>query len=190
MAFHFVRPLFSPDVGLFLVGGVALVAGVDLGWRAKVAGGSRGFALLRFGIGILGILLALTLAGGRILRGPGLPWHDYTDELLAGAHREGKPVFIDFSAAWCTPCRRLEDETFHDKRVVALAAAQFTVVKVDLTSSGTPLNERLLREYAIKGVPTIVFLGADGRELPALRLVDYLPADGFLARMQAARVKP
>jgi len=62
------------------------------------------------------------------------------------------------------------------------------VVKVDLTSSGGPLNERLLREYAIKGVPTIVFLGADGRELPTLRLVDYLPADGFLARMQAARV--
>jgi hypothetical protein len=28
---------------------------------------------------------------------------------------------------------------------------------VDLTSSGNPLNERLLREYAIKGVPTVVF---------------------------------
>ena len=77
----------------------------------------------------------------------------------------------------------------HDKRVAALATAQFTVVKIDLTSSGNPLNERLLREYAIKGVPTIVFLGADGTELPTLRLVDYLPADGFIARMQAARVK-
>ena len=189
MAFHFVRPIFPPDAGLFLLAAVALVAGVDLGWRTKIAGGSRGFALLRFGAGVLGILLALTLVGGRILRGPGMPWHPYTDELLASARRDGKPVIIDFSAAWCTPCRRLEDETFHDKRVVALATAQFTVVKIDLTSSGNPLNERLLREYAIKGVPTIVFLGADGRELPTLRLVDYLPADGFLARMQAARVK-
>ena len=189
MAFHFVRPIFPPDVGLFLLAAVALVAGIDLGWRTVIAGGSRGFAWLRFGVGVLGILLALTLVGGRILRGPGMPWHPYTDELVAAAHQKGNPVIIDFSAAWCTPCRRLEDETFHDKRVVALATAQFTVVKVDLTSSGNPLNERLLREYVIKGVPTIIFLGTDGRELPALRLVDYLPADGFLARMQAARAK-
>jgi thiol:disulfide interchange protein DsbD len=189
MAFHFVRPIFPPDMGLFLLAAVALVAGVDLGWRAKIAGGSRGFALLRFGAGVLGILLALTLVGGRILRGPGMPWHPYTDELLASARQDGKPVILDFSAAWCTPCRRLEDETFHDKRIVALATAQFTVVKIDLTSTGNPLNERLLREYAIKGVPTIVFLGADGKELPTLRLVDYLPADGFIARMQAARGK-
>jgi thiol:disulfide interchange protein DsbD len=189
MAFHFARPLFPPDAGLFLLAAVALIAGVDLGWRTKIASGSRGFALLRFGVGVIGVVLALTLVGGRIVRGPGMPWHEYTDELLAAAHREGKPVIIDFSAAWCTPCRRLEDETFHDKRVVELATSQFTVVKIDLTSSGNPLNERLLQTYAIKGVPTIVFLGTDGRELPALRLVDYLPADGFLARMQAARVK-
>ena len=189
MAFHFARPIFPSDVGLFLLGAVALVAGVDLGWRTKIAGGSRGFALLRFGVGVLGMVLALTLVGGRILRGPGMSWHPYADELVASARQEGKTVIIDFSAAWCTPCRRLEEETFHDKRVVALATGQFTMVKVDLTSSGNPLNERLLRDYAIKGVPTIVFLGADGRELPALRLVDYLPADGFLARMQAARAK-
>jgi thiol:disulfide interchange protein DsbD len=188
MAFHFVRPIFPPDMGLYLLAAVALIAGVDLGWRTKIAGGSRGFALLRFGVGVIGVVLALTLAGGRIVRGPGMPWHEYTDELLAAAHREGKPVIIDFSAAWCTPCRRLEEETFHNKQVVELATAQFAVVKVDLTSSGNPLYERLLREYAIKGVPTIVFLRTDGRELPALRLVDYLPAEGFLTLMRAAQV--
>jgi thiol:disulfide interchange protein DsbD len=190
MALHFARPLVSPDLGLFLLAAVALAAGVDLGWRAKGAGGSRSFSLLRQAIGVFGVLLALSLVGGRMLRGPGMPWHAYTDELVAAAHGEGKPIIIDFSAAWCTPCRRLEDETFHDKRVVALATAQFTVVKVDLTSSGNPLHERLLRAYAIKGVPTIVFLDADGRERPDLRLVDYLPAEGFLSRMQAARVSP
>ena len=189
MAFHFVRPLLPADAGLFLLATVALIAGVDLGWRTKIAGGSRGFTLFKYGMGGLAVLLALTLVGGRILRGPGMPWHPYSDELLAAAQREGKPVIIDFSAAWCTPCRRLEDETFHDKRVVTLATGQFAAVKIDLTSSGNPLNERLLRQYAIKGVPTIVFLGTDGRELPALRLVNYLPADGFLARIQAARAK-
>ena len=186
MAFHFVRPILPPDAGLFLLAAVALIAGMDLGWRTAIAGRSRVFSLLRFGVGILGILVALTLVGGRILRGPGMPWQPYADRLVASARQEGRPVIIDFSAAWCTPCRRLEDETFRDKRVVALATAQFTVIKVDLTSGGNPLNDRLLREYAIKGVPTIILLGPDGRELPALRLVDYLPAEDFLARMRAA----
>lgn len=189
MAFYFARPLFAPDVGLFLLAAVALAAGIDLGWRTTMAGGSRGFALLRAGVGVLGLLLGLSLAGGRILRGPGMPWIPYSNELLAAARQDAKPVIIDFSAAWCTPCRKLEDETFHDKKVVALATERFASVKVDLTGSGNPLNERLLREYAIQGVPTIVFLGADGRELPALRLVDYLPAESFLTRMQAALAK-
>jgi thiol:disulfide interchange protein DsbD len=186
MAFHFSRPLLPPDVGLFLLAAVACAAGVDLGWRAKGAGGTRSFSLLRHATGVLCVVLAVTLVGGRLLRGPGMPWHAVTDALVSSARRGGRPVLIDFSAAWCTPCRRLEDETFHDKRVVALATARFTALKVDLTSSGNPLNERLLREYAIKGVPTIVFLGADGKELPGLRLVDYLPAEGFLTRMQEA----
>jgi thiol:disulfide interchange protein DsbD len=190
MAVHFVRPIFPPDVGLGLLAAVALAAGIDLGWRSRVEGGGRFFSWLRHAIGILGVLIAVVLVGGRVRQGPGMPWHSYTEDLLAGARRDGRPVIIDFSAAWCTPCRRLEDETFHDRRVVALATERFVAVKVDLTSSGDPTNERLLHDFAIKGVPTIVFLGADGKERPALRLVDYLPAEGFLARMQSARTTP
>lgn len=188
MAVHFARPLLSPDAGLFVLAAVALGAGVDLGWRTQGAGGSRPFPLARRAIGVLGVVLALTLVGDRIVRGPGMPWQAYSDELLASARREGMPVIIDFTAAWCTPCRQLEDETFHNERVVALARERFAAVKVDLTRGGNPLNERLLREYGIKGVPTIVFLGADGREHRALRLVDHLPADDFLARMEATQL--
>lgn len=48
---------------------------------------------------------------------------------------------------------------------------------------GDPVHERLLQHYEVKGVPTIVFLGRDGRENKELRLVDYLPPDQFLHRM-------
>ena len=57
------------------------------------------------------------------------------------------------------------------------------MVKVDVTKGGNPHHDRLLQEYDVKGVPTIVFLDAEGKERPDLRLVDYLPPDQFLRRM-------
>jgi len=40
-----------------------------------------------------------------------------------------------------------------------------------------------LREYGIKGVPTVIFLGPEGNERREIRLVDYLSADQMLNRM-------
>jgi thiol:disulfide interchange protein DsbD len=35
----------------------------------------------------------------------------------------------------------------------------------------------------VKGVPTVVFLDSEGKEREDLRLVDFLPPDEFLSRM-------
>jgi thiol:disulfide interchange protein DsbD len=45
------------------------------------------------------------------------------------------------------------------------------------------VHSELLRQYNVKGVPTVVFLDRPGKERRNLRLVDYLPADQFLIRM-------
>lgn len=58
------------------------------------------------------------------------------------------------------------------------------MIKVDLTRGGDPVHERLLRDYAVKGVPTVVFLDRQGKERHDLRLVDYLPPQQFLDRMR------
>jgi thiol:disulfide interchange protein DsbD len=41
----------------------------------------------------------------------------------------------------------------------------------------------LLEQYAIRGVPTVVFLDSGGKERMDLRLLDYLPPDQFMSRM-------
>lgn len=61
------------------------------------------------------------------------------------------------------------------------------MIKVDLTRKGNPNQEVLLNKYEVKGVPTIVFLGREGKELKSLRLVDFEPANQFLIRMADAR---
>jgi thiol:disulfide interchange protein DsbD len=74
--------------------------------------------------------------------------------------------------------------------VVKQAESDFVMVKVDVTKGGNPLHERLLQQYDVKGVPTIVFLDAGGKERLDLRMVDYLPPEKFLEHMADVKSIP
>ncbi len=186
MAAYFIRPLLPERWGIIFLGAVAFFAGLHLGWLDKTKAAFRSFAWLKGGAGLAGLIIATFLIGSWIFRGPGVAWQPYSDRVLAEARNVKKPVIIDFYATWCTPCRELEDATFHDGAVVNEATRRFVMVKVDLTQSGNPVYEHLLKEYEIKGVPTFVFLSDQGKERRNLRLVDYLPPDQFLKRMGEA----
>jgi thiol:disulfide interchange protein DsbD len=79
--------------------------------------------------------------------------------------------------------------TFRDPRVGAIST-NFVMLKADLTRSNTPAVQELSRQFQIAGVPTFVFLAANGRELTPLRQVGFVPADQFLVIMQRALASP
>jgi thiol:disulfide interchange protein DsbD len=92
---------------------------------------------------------------------------------------------MDFYATWCAPCRELDEITFHDPKVVA-ESKQFLMVKIDLTSDDNPEYQKLLQDYNVKGVPTVVFLDGNGQERHDLRLVEFMKPNEFIVRMQKA----
>ncbi|RJQ76482.1 MAG: DUF255 domain-containing protein [Desulfobacteraceae bacterium] len=183
MAVHFVSPVLPGHWSPVSLALVVLAAGLHLGWIDKSQAGFRAFPWLKSGVAVACLAFAAFLVMSWAMRGPGVAWQSYSEETLRAARQTGKPVIIDFSATWCTPCRELEEVTFHDATVVKQAAADFVMVKVDVTKGGNPVHERLLREYGVKGVPTVVFLDRDGKERLDLRLVDFLPPAQFLGRM-------
>jgi thiol:disulfide interchange protein DsbD len=57
------------------------------------------------------------------------------------------------------------------------------MIKVDLTSSENTQAEALRKKYGARGVPTLVFLDPDGKEMPNLRVFGFEPSDVFLGKM-------
>ena len=94
----------------------------------------------------------------------------------------GRPVLIDFYADWCLPCEELDTRTFSDPTVRDVAG-RFLMIKADLTRYGSPGTERLKKRYNIRGVPTVIFIDADGQERKDLRVVGFIGADQMLDRM-------
>jgi len=183
MAVHFIRPVLPGHWGTGLLSLTALAAGIHLGWIDKSQANFRAFAWLKDGAGVACVVVATFIVTSMAIQGPGVSWKPYSDQVVRQARAQNKPVIMDFYATWCTPCRELDDVTFHNASVVQQADKDFIMIKVDLTKGGNPVYERLLQQYGIKGVPTVVFLDRDGKERQELRLVDFLPPGQFLVRM-------
>ena len=134
---------------------------------------------------VRGVLVVCTLAAVASATAASEPgWEPNLASALAKARQTGKPVLVDVSADWCGPCQKLA-ASFRDPQVAAVLAKGFVAVKVDADADAATA-----RKYAVSGLPTLLVLSADGKELA--RASGYR-APGELAAwlgQQAAKGKP
>ncbi len=58
-------------------------------------------------------------------------WHEWSQEALAKAQREDKPVLLDVGAVWCHWCHVMDRESYENSETAALINELFVAVKVD-----------------------------------------------------------
>lgn len=180
MAFYFLRPLIGD---LAFQYGVA--ASLLIGSAFLFLSRAPGARVWRISIGVLLLVAGIAFAIPRKYEAA-VQWKKYDASVLAAARAAGKPVVIDFYADWCLPCKELDAKTFSDPRV-ALELDRFVRVKADLTAAENATTKALTKEYAILGVPTIVFIDAKGNEITSARLTGFEPADAFVQRAQSVK---
>lgn len=180
MAVYFLRPLIGDE---FFRWGVA--ASLLIGGLFVLVSRTRGAKALRYGVAIL-LLVAGAVFAIPPKKEAGVEWGKYTAKQLADARAAGKPVIIDFYADWCLPCKELDAKTFVDPAVMG-ELDRFVRVKANLTVTSDATTQALTRQYAILGVPTIVFLDSRGAEVPNARLTGFEPPAEFLQRAKAVK---
>ena len=108
-------------------------------------------------------------------------WYASIEEASQHAIEASRPMWIDFRAEWCAPCKEMEKEVY-SRPEFEQASHRFLPVRIDCDK-----KTAIARKYNIVTLPTIVFADSYGNELfrhagylgpqPLLDMAKALPGD-------------
>jgi thiol:disulfide interchange protein DsbD len=106
------------------------------------------------------------------------------EQAIAAARAEHKTVMLDFYADWCVSCKEMQHDAFRDPGVIA-ALGNTRLLEADVTANDAA-DQALLKHFGIYGPPSIMFFNDQGQELRGERVVGYMDAQDFAARVRQA----
>jgi thiol:disulfide interchange protein DsbD len=203
-------PVYATAVWLMYVltqeasaaGSTAALAGLVLiafaAWLYGAVGLSEG-QWRRFGVGLSTVavisafaLVSLVDDGGPsnvspAIAGENLDWQAFSQAKFDALRADGRPIFIDFTAAWCITCKVNERIALADPTVVkAFADGGVAALRADWTRQDAGIT-RVLEANGRAGVPLYLFYpkpAATGERKPPIILPQLLTAASILHEIQ------
>ena len=133
-------------------------------------------------------------------------WYSFEDGMKL-ARKSHKSVIVDIYTEWCGWCKRMDNETFRDPRVVSYMNEKFIAIKLDaegknpIAFDGTvytnpnPLSNRSTHQLAVAlagaqlSYPTYIYMDSKGKPITGskgysqpedlLPLLKYIGSDAY-----------
>jgi len=160
------------DAVMRLMATLVTVAFALWAWRAFRGGGSRAFSVAALIALVVAIVVAWPLLRGDAVASAtattkpaagDTTWQPWSPARVAELTRVGRPVFVDFTAAWCVTCQVNKRLVLNDASVrAAFAKRNVALVRADWTRRD-PAITQALAALGRNGVPVYV-LYRPGRE--------------------------
>jgi thiol-disulfide isomerase/thioredoxin len=94
-------------------------------------------------------------------------------QVLAKAKAQDKPIFVDFYAVWCGPCKAMAKNVFTDPAVGDFYNQKFLAYKIDAEKE----EKELVSSVGIEAYPSLIYFDSDGNVIG--RNVGALDGPGF-----------
>ncbi len=186
----------SGPTGLALALAGMVLIGFAVWLARQVTGAQRSWGRIAYGA-LAGLALVAALATVPVIGSPVVAatapstndgsaadgeWQAWSPDRFAALRAEGKPVFVNFTAAWCITClvnerTALSSETVRNK----FAASGVVRLKGDWTKRDPAITEALAR-FGRSGVPLYVLYPADKAKPPVV-LPQILTEAGVVAEL-------
>lgn len=185
MTLYFVAPLLPQNLIQFVFPVYFILTGIYLILFNQSGRNAPVFVFIKNLLAIIALIAGVWLLKPAEKNVETMAWQKFNPAAYEQARQSGKPIILDFYADWCIPCKELDKFTFTDAEVIALSK-QFALFKIDLTNGGNAESKPLQMQFEVRGVPTLVFIGRDGKEITNLRMVGFEKPQVFSAKMQRA----
>lgn len=131
-----------------------------------------GFSILALALalisGYVGIQSAVTPSQPAVIQSSDKNWEPYSAARLKAVRAEGKPAFLNFTAAWCLSCLVNEKVALNQSSVIDAFKSTGTVyLKGDWTNQDDDIT-KILAEFGRSGVPLYVYYPAGAQAKPVV----------------------
>ena len=187
--------LAAAFAGAVLVGLAAWIFGAAQRRSAAGRKARNVFALA----GLAGVLAVAVVAaapygappqasGASVAIAAGIPSEPWSPDRVVALRAQGKPVFVDFTAAWCVTCQVNEQTALNTAEAVkAFQHTGAVYLKADWTNRDNAIAKALADQGRV-GVPLYLVYGTDGG---APKVLPQLLTSGLVAAaLDAAAVRP